>query len=90
MKFFSELACGGRTILSTRRPWLLFLACAAVMALLIATLQRADAARSPHFLPAAPSATSDRPVMLGPAFVLTVAAAAKSHAVRHDSGIGKR
>jgi hypothetical protein len=93
MKFITELAHGRQAAVSTLRLWLVFLAGAAVAALLIAALQRASATLSRPTAPTlatAASATPDRPAMPRTAFAPTFATAAESlRAGRYAEAYGR-
>lgn len=83
MKFHSDIAPAGRSLLSTLRLWFVFIAFAAAAALVIAALQRADR----HFFPRRPVVASaanastgraHRPSLPATAFAPTFAEAAGS------------
>ena len=81
MNFIAQLLHNHKTIVPALRPWLVFVACAALAMALIATSQRASTAVLPQVGPAAPMTTtapSDRPAMPRTEFAPTFADAAES------------
>ena len=81
MNFIAQLLHNHKTIVPALRPWLVFVACAALAMALIATSQRATTAVLLQPGPTAPlttTAPSDRPAMPRTEFAPTFADAAES------------
>ena len=81
MNFVAQLVRNHKTIVPALRPWLVFVACAALAMALIATSQRASTAVLQHPGPTATMTTtapSDRPAMPRTEFAPTFADAAES------------
>jgi hypothetical protein len=81
MNFIAQLVRNHEPVVSALRPWLVFVACAALAVALIATSQRASNAVLPSPVPSRPMTTiapSDRPTMPRTEFAPTFADAAES------------